>query len=89
MFVFLAFDPSTLSTLAFLPLQKFEFDLRAKYCCFIRALSSDFNPLSYLHLWIGVVIMPPVPIFQCSGVLYESYDNSIPGNFISRYKLQI
>ena len=87
--MFSAFDPTILSTLALLPLQKFEFDLRAKYCFFIRALSSDFNPLFYLHLWIGVVIMPPVPIFQSSGVLYESYDNFMPGNFISRFKLQI
>ena len=47
--------PSTLSTLVFLLLQKFEFDFRVRYCCVIRALPSDFNPSSYLQLWIGCV----------------------------------
>ena len=43
---------STLSTLVFLLLQKFEFALHVRYCCIIRAWSSDFNPSSYLQLWI-------------------------------------
>ena len=42
---------STLSTLVFLLLQKFEFALHVRYCCIIRALSSDFNPPFYLQLW--------------------------------------
>ena len=46
---------STLSTLVFLLLQKFEFALHVRYCCIIRAWSSDFNPSSYLQLWIGCV----------------------------------
>ena len=46
---------STLSTLVFLLLQKFEFALHVRYCCIIRAWSSDFNPSSYLQLWIGSV----------------------------------
>ena len=44
---------STLSTLVFLILQKFVFTLHVRYCCVIRAYSSDFNPSSYLQLWIG------------------------------------
>ena len=48
-FVFSAFGPSILS------LQKFEFDLRVRYCCVITALTSDFLPSSYLQLWIGCV----------------------------------
>ena len=46
---------STLSTLVFLLLQKFKFALHVRYCCVIRAWSSDFNPSSYLQLWIGCV----------------------------------
>ena len=46
---------STLSTLVFLLLQKFVFTLHLRYCCVIRAWSSDFNPFSYLQLWIGSV----------------------------------
>ena len=48
-------DISTLSTLVFLLLQKFVFTLHVRYCCVIRAWSSDFNPFSYLQLWIGSV----------------------------------
>ena len=48
-------DISTLSTLVFLLLQKFVFTLHLRYCCVIRAWSSDFNPFSYLQLWIGSV----------------------------------
>ena len=44
---------STLRILVFLLLQKFEFTLHFKFCCIIREWSSDFNPPSYLHLWIG------------------------------------
>ena len=44
---------STLSILVFLLLQKFEFTLHFKFCCIIREWSSDFNPPSYLQLWIG------------------------------------
>ena len=36
-----------------------------------------------------VVITPPVHMFQPSGVLYESYDNFMPSNFISGFKLEI
>ena len=43
------------ANLVFLLLQKFEFALHVMYCCIIRAWSSDFNPLSYLQLWIGCV----------------------------------
>ena len=43
---------STLSTLVFLLLQKFVFALHVRYYCVIRAWSSDFNPSSYLQLWI-------------------------------------
>ena len=46
---------STLSILVFLLLQKFVFTLHVRYCCVIRAYSSDFNPSSYLQLWIGSV----------------------------------
>ena len=56
---FLALGPqtnfSTLSTLVFLLLQKFEFTLHVRYCCVIRAWPSDFNPSSYLQLWVGNV----------------------------------
>ena len=45
---------STLSPLALL-LQKFVFTPHVRYCCVIRAWSSDFNPSSYLQLWIGSV----------------------------------
>ena len=53
--MFSVFDLSILSTLVFLLLQKFEFDLHVRYCCVIIALSSNFNPPSYLQLWIGCV----------------------------------
>ena len=57
--LFLAFGPqtniSTLSTLVFLLLQKFEFVLHVRYCCIIRAWSSDLNPPSYFQPWIGCV----------------------------------
>ena len=33
--------------------------------------------------------MPPVPMFQSNKVLYESYDNFMPGNFIKGFKLEI
>ena len=33
----------------------FEFDLHVRYCCVIRALSSDFNLSSYLQLSMGCV----------------------------------
>ena len=46
---------ATLSTLVFLLLQKSESTLHVRYCCVIRAWSSDFNPSSYLQLWIGCV----------------------------------
>ena len=46
---------STLSTLVFLLLRKFKFALHGRYCCAIRAWSSDFSPSSYLQLWIGSV----------------------------------
>ena len=46
---------STLSILVFLLLQKFVFTLHVRYCCVIRAYSSDFNPSSYLQLCIGSV----------------------------------
>ena len=46
---------STLSTLVLLLLQKFKFVLHVRYCCVIRAWSSDFNPSSYLQLWIDSV----------------------------------
>ena len=52
---------STLSTLVFLLLQKFEFALHVRYCCIIRAWSSDFNPSSYLQLWIGSVHQSHAP----------------------------
>ena len=43
---------STLSTLVFLPL---KFALHVRYCCIIRAWSSDFNPSFYLQSWIDSV----------------------------------
>ena len=46
---------SILSTLVFLLLQKFKFAFHVRYCCIIRAWSSDFNPSSYLQLWIESV----------------------------------
>ena len=46
---------STPSTLVFLLLQKFEFTLHFRYCCIIRAWSGNFNPSSYLQLWIGCI----------------------------------
>ena len=46
---------STLSTLVFLLLQKFKFALHFRYYCAIRAWSSDFNPFSYLQLWISSI----------------------------------
>ena len=46
---------STLSTLVFLLLQKFEFTLHFKLCCVIREWSRNFNPSSYLQPWIGSV----------------------------------
>ena len=46
---------STLSTQVFRLLQKFKFALHFSYCCTIKAWSSDFNPSSYLQLWIGIV----------------------------------
>ena len=46
---------STLSTLVFLLLQKFKFALHVRYCCIIRAWSSDFNPSFYLQSWIDSV----------------------------------
>ena len=46
---------STLSTLVFLLLQKFEFTLHFKFCCVIREWSRNFNPSSYLQPWIGSV----------------------------------
>ena len=46
---------STLSILVFLLQQRFAFTLHVSYCCVIRAYSSDFNPSSYLQLWIGSV----------------------------------
>ena len=46
---------STLNTLVFLLLQKFEFALYVRYCYIIRAWSSDFNPSSYLQLWIDSI----------------------------------
>ena len=56
---FSAFCPqaniSTPSTLVFLLLQKFEFTLHFRYCCIIRAWSSNFNPSSYLQLWTGCI----------------------------------
>ena len=56
---FLALGPqsniSTLSTLAFLLLEKCEFALQAMHCCVIRTWSTDFNPSSYLQLWISCV----------------------------------
>ena len=56
---FSVFDPqphiSTLSTLVFLLLQKFEFTLHVRHCCVIRAYSIDFNLSSYIQLWIGCV----------------------------------
>ena len=46
---------STLSTLVFLLLQKFEFTLHFKFRCVIIKCSSDFNLSSYLKPWIGSV----------------------------------
>ena len=46
---------STLSTLVFLLLQKFEFTLHFKFCCIIREWSHNFNPSSYLQPWLGRV----------------------------------
>ena len=46
---------STRSILVFLLLQKFEFVLHVRHCCIIRTYSSDFNPSSYVYLWIGSV----------------------------------
>ena len=40
---------STLSTLVFLLLQKFEFTLHFKFCCVIREWSRNFNPSSYIQ----------------------------------------
>ena len=54
-------DFSNLSILVFPPLQKFEFTLHVRYCCVIRAWSSDFNPSSYLQLWIGSVHQSHAP----------------------------
>ena len=48
---------STLGTVVFLLLQKFEFTLHVRYFCVIRAWSTDFNPSSYLQLWIGSVYL--------------------------------
>ena len=42
----------TLNTLVFLPV---KFALNVRYCCIIRAWSSDLNPSSYLQLWISCV----------------------------------
>ena len=44
---------STPSTLIFLILQNFEFTCHVRHCCVTRAGSSNFNPFSYLQLWIG------------------------------------
>ena len=46
---------STLSTLVFLLLQKFEFTLYFKFRCVVIKCSSDFNLSSYLKPWIGSV----------------------------------
>ena len=46
---------STPSILVFLHLQKFEITLHVRYCCVIRAWSSNFNRSSYLQQWIGCV----------------------------------
>ena len=46
---------STLSTVVFLLLQKFKFAVHIRYCCVIKAWSSDYNPSSYLQLWIDSV----------------------------------
>ena len=46
---------STLSTLVLLLLQKFKFVLHVRYCCVVRAWSSDFNSPSYLQLWVDCV----------------------------------
>ena len=46
---------STLSILVFLLLQKFKFALHVRYCCVIRAWSSDFNSSFYLQSWIDSV----------------------------------
>ena len=37
------------------PSTKVSVWFRVRYCCVIRALSSDFNPSSDLQLWIGCV----------------------------------
>ena len=46
---------STTSVLIFPLLQKFEFTRHVRYCCVIRAWSSNCNPSSYLQMWIGCV----------------------------------
>ena len=46
---------STPSTLIFLILQNFEFTCHIRHCCVTRVGSSNFNPSSYLQLWIGCV----------------------------------
>ena len=44
-----------LSILVFLLLQNSKFALHVRHCCDIRTWSSDFNPSSYLQLWIDSV----------------------------------
>ena len=62
---------STPSTLIFLILQNFEFTCHIRHCCVTRVGSSNFNPSSYLQLWIGCV-------HQCYTVV-TSFEQELTG----------
>ena len=65
---------STLSILVFLLQQRFAFTLHVSYCCVIRAYSSDFNPSSYLQLWIGSVHQSyTAGAFLCRACLFRRW----------------
>ena len=69
----------------------YEFFSKRCTCCIISYLQPICNwrywDLKKLHE--HVVITSPVPMFQSNRVLYERYDNFMPGNFISGFKLEI
>ena len=52
---FLSLWPFKHEHTGFSPSTKGWIYLRVRHCSFIRALSSDFNPSSYLQLWAGCV----------------------------------
>ena len=62
---------STPSTLIFLILQNFEFTCHIRHCCVTRVGSSNFNPSSYLQLWIGCVHQCYTAVTSFEQVLIE------------------